>query len=49
MRGTRCDDDDFSCWAPLMLLGFLGFMALGTYIVQQLWNWLLPALLAGRS
>ena len=34
----------FFMLAPLMLLGFLGFMALGTYIVQQLWNWLLPAL-----
>src|SRR4029078_9873538 len=34
----------FFLLAPLMVLGCLGFMALGTYIVQQLWNWLLPAL-----
>ena len=34
----------FFMLAPLMLLGFLGFIALGTFIVQQLWNWLLPAL-----
>ena len=30
--------------APLMLMGFLGFIALGGFIVQQLWNWLLPGL-----
>ena len=30
--------------APLLMLGFLGFIALGGFIVQQLWNWLLPAL-----
>jgi hypothetical protein len=30
--------------APLLLLGFLGFVAFGVFIVQQLWNWLLPAL-----
>lgn len=29
---------------PLLLLGFLGFIALGAFLVQQLWNWLLPAL-----
>lgn len=30
--------------APLLLTGFLGFIALGGFVVQQLWNWLLPAL-----
>ena len=30
--------------APFMLLAFLGFIALGVFIVQQLWNWLLPGL-----
>ena len=30
--------------APLLLLGFLGFVAFGVFIVQQLWNWLLPTL-----
>lgn len=29
---------------PLVLLGFLVFAALGTLIVQALWNWLLPPL-----
>lgn len=30
--------------APLAILGFLAFIAVGTEIVRQLWNWLLPAL-----
>ena len=30
--------------APLLMLGFLGFIAFGGFVVQQLWNWLLPAL-----
>ena len=30
--------------APLMVVGALLFVALGGVIVQQLWNWLLPAL-----
>ena len=30
--------------APLLLAGFLGFIAFGGFLVQQLWNWLLPAL-----
>ena len=30
--------------APLFLLGFLGLIALGGFIVQQLWNWLVPGL-----
>jgi hypothetical protein len=30
--------------APLAILGFLAFVAIGGVIVQQLWNWLLPPL-----
>lgn len=30
--------------APLAIAGFFLFMALGGFVVQQLWNWLLPAL-----
>jgi len=30
--------------APLAILALAGFIALGGYVVQQLWNWLLPAL-----
>ena len=30
--------------APVILVGFAGFVALGGFLVQQLWNWLLPAL-----
>ena len=29
---------------PLVLMGFLLFVALGSVIVQALWNWLLPPL-----
>lgn len=31
-------------WAPLMLLLFLLFIAIGGEIVLLLWNWLLPSL-----
>lgn len=34
----------FLVFAPLALLAFLGFIALGGYLVQVLWNWLLPDL-----
>lgn len=34
----------FFIFAPLALVAFLGFIALGGYIVQLLWNWLLPDL-----
>jgi len=30
--------------APLAIAGLLAFMALGGFIVQWLWNWLMPAL-----
>jgi hypothetical protein len=32
--------------APLAILGIVLFVAIGGYIVQQLWNWLLPPLFA---
>ena len=28
--------------APLAILAMVAFIALGGFIVQQLWNWLLP-------
>jgi hypothetical protein len=31
-------------FAPLAILGMLVFMAIGGWIVQSLWNWLLPPL-----
>jgi hypothetical protein len=34
--------------APLALLAFLLFIALGGAIVMQLWNWLLPPLFGWR-
>lgn len=34
----------FFFFAPFALLAFLGFIALGGYLVQLLWNWLLPEL-----
>lgn len=35
-------------WAPLALLAFVIFIALGGWIVRELWNWLLPALFEVR-
>ena len=29
---------------PLAIVGFTAFIALGGFVVQQLWNWLLPPL-----
>lgn len=29
---------------PLVLVGFVAFMALGGWVVMSLWNWLLPPL-----
>jgi hypothetical protein len=34
--------------APLAILGFLLFVAIGGVVVQQLWNWLLPPLFGWR-
>jgi hypothetical protein len=36
-------------WAPLAILAMLLFVALGGEVVQQLWNWLLPALFGWRQ
>ena len=35
--------------APLVILGFLLFVALGGEVVLQLWNWLLPPLFGWRQ
>ncbi len=35
-------------WAPLAILGMAAFVFIGGEIVQQLWNWLLPALFGLR-
>ena len=35
-------------WAPIAVLGLLLFIALGGFVVQQLWNWLLPSLFGWR-
>ena len=35
-------------WMPLLAVGFAGFIAVGGLAVQQLWNWLLPALFDAR-
>lgn len=36
-------------FAPLAILGFALFIALGGYIVQSLWNWLLPSLFGWKA
>jgi hypothetical protein len=36
-------------FAPLAIIGFTLFIGLGGFIVQQLWNWLLPALFGWRE
>lgn len=35
--------------APLAILGFVAFIAIGGEIVRLLWNWLLPALFGWRE
>ena len=35
--------------APLAILGFLLFIAIGGEVVRQLWNWLLPPLFGWRQ
>jgi hypothetical protein len=35
--------------APLFLLAFLAFIAVGGLVVRELWNWLVPALFGWRS
>jgi hypothetical protein len=34
--------------APLVILAFLAFIAIGGEVVRQLWNWLLPPLFGWR-
>jgi hypothetical protein len=36
-------------FAPLAIVGFAAFIALGGYVVQQLWNWLMPAIFGLRA
>jgi hypothetical protein len=36
-------------FAPLAMVGMLAFVAIGGVVVQQLWNWLLPALFGWRQ
>lgn len=38
----------FWMFAPLAVVGFAAFVALGGFVVQQLWNWLLPAIFGVR-
>lgn len=35
--------------APVAIVGILAFIALGTELVLQLWNWLLPSLFGLRQ
>ena len=35
--------------APLVILAFLAFIAIGGEVVRQLWNWLLPPLFGWRQ
>jgi hypothetical protein len=35
--------------APLAILGFLLFIAIGGEVVRQLWNWLLPPIFGWRQ
>jgi len=35
--------------APFAILGVLLFIALGGYVVRELWNWLLPPLFGWRQ
>jgi hypothetical protein len=35
--------------APVAIAGFAAFIALGGYVVQQLWNWLMPAIFGLRA
>ena len=35
--------------APLAILAFIGFVAIGGTIVQLLWNWLAPAIFGWRA
>ncbi|HTQ55708.1 MAG TPA: hypothetical protein VMI94_14675 [Bryobacteraceae bacterium] len=39
----------FALLAPVAIVAITGFIALGSLIVQQLWNWLLPAIFGWRT
>jgi len=39
----------FWLFAPLAIVGFAAFVAVGGYVVQQLWNWLMPAIFGLRT
>ncbi len=39
----------FFLFAPLALVAFVAFIAVGGFIVQALWNWLLPPLFGWRE
>jgi hypothetical protein len=36
-------------WAPLAIVGFALFIAIGGEVVRQLWNWLMPTLFGLRQ
>jgi hypothetical protein len=35
--------------APLAVVGFVAFVAAGGWVVQYLWNWLVPSILGLRT
>lgn len=36
-------------FAPLAIVGFAAFIALGGYVVRELWNWLTPSLFGWKA
>lgn len=36
-------------FAPLAVVGLAAFIAVGGFVVQQLWNWLMPAIFGLRA
>ena len=36
-------------WGPLAILALAAFVAVGSYVVMLLWNWLTPALFAWHT
>ena len=39
----------FLLFAPLAIVGLAAFITLGGFVVQQLWNWLMPAIFGVRT
>jgi hypothetical protein len=39
----------FLLFAPLAIVGFAAFIAVCGFVVQQLWNWLMPAIFGLRA